>query len=681
MTSTTRGLAVALTLGVALTGCTSAAEQRAWFDDARLDPGTLQLTAFDSCGQALREFKASARQYVGPYGFQFGGPGGGPGGRAEGGAADEGAAAPDAQREAAPGSAATAPEHSTTNTHEAGVDEPDVVKTDGNRIVSVVDGVLRVVDTASRTQTATLPLFAEQRPEGVPPPAGIHLLLRGDQALVVLANSPAFDVMPGPGVPPRSEVSGPQLLLVDLSGKPRVASRMTVDGEYLDARMVGDNVRLVVRSVPRLPFRQPGAGTAPPARLQEANQTVLAESRIDDWLPRYEVDNGGRVNRGRVGCEAVSRPVVEKSSPRFAATGTSMLTVLSLDLAASALSARHAVSIVADGRTVYGTGGSLYIANDQRFVMPVGMQGVPGRQAQPRTAIYKFDVSEPGTPRHTATGAVPGWILNQYAMSEYDEHLRVATTTMSAAGPVEPANPDQPIAPDDRGRTESAVHVLTHQGDRLVSVGKVGGLGRGEQIYAVRFLGPVGYVVTFRQVDPLYVVDLRDPKRPKVTGELKITGYSAYLHPAGPGRLIGVGQEANRQGQRLGVQVSLFDVSDPAAPGRLAQYHVRYSDSVAEYDPHAFLYWQKTGLLVVPVTMHTAEPVDGRNAQSPGGAMVLRLSGDEFTELGTVSHQGDHRAMVQRSLYIDGTLWTLSQAGLKANDAATLGDQGWIPFD
>jgi hypothetical protein len=503
-------------------------------------------------------------------------------------------------------------------------------------------------------------------------------LLRGDHALVVLAQYPVYDVGPEPAIPPKSEVSGPELLLVDLSGQPRVANRMRLDGEYLDARMVGDNVRLVVRSVPRLPFRQPSGETVPPARLQEANQTVLAESRIDDWLPRYEVDNGGRVSRGRVGCAAVRRPVIEKSSPRFAATGTSMLTVVSLNLGASVLSARDAVSIVADGRTVYGTGGSLYIANDQRFVMPVGIAGVPGRQAQPRTAIYKFDVSKPGAPRHTATGAVPGWILNQYAMSEYDGHLRVATTTMSAVGPPDRPNPDEPIAPDDRGRTESAVHVLAQQGDRLASVGKVGGLGKGEQIYAVRFLGPVGYVVTFRQVDPLYVVDLRDPRRPKVTGELKITGYSAYLHPAGPGRLIGVGQEANRQGQRLGVQVSLFDVSDPAAPGRLAQYHVRYSDTVAEYDPHAFLYWPKTGLLVVPITTHAM--VDGRNAPPPGGALVLKLSGDGFTELGTVSHPGDYQAMVQRSLYIDGTLWTLSQAGLKANDAVTLSGQGWIPF-
>jgi uncharacterized secreted protein with C-terminal beta-propeller domain len=662
MRNTTRGLAVTLALGVTLTGCTAGGEER-----VRFDPGTLRLAAFDSCRQALSEFKTSAEPYVGAYGFQFGGHGG-----LEDNQGDA-AEAPGAQREMAPGAGQTAPEHSTTNTHEAGVDEPDVVKTDGNRIVTVIDGVLRVVDTASGAQTGSLRLV-EGHPDGAPPSAGVHLLLRGDHALVVLAHYPAYDVMPGgPVDSPEPPLMGPELLLVDLSGSPRVASRMSFDGEYVDARMVGDNVRVVVRSMPRLPFHSEGA--TPPDQMRRENHTVLVKSRIDDWLPRYKIDNGGRITEGRVGCEAVSRPVLGKSSPRFAATGTSMLTVLSLDLGvgASALSARQAVTIVADGRTVYGTGGSLYVANDQRFVMPVGARGVPDRSAQPRTAIYKFDVSEPGTPRHTATGAVPGWILNQYAMSEHEGYLRVATTAMSASGPADRVDP--------AGRTESAVHVLAHQDRRLVPVGKVDGLGRGEQIYAVRFLGPVGYVVTFRQVDPLYVVDLRDPRRPKVTGELKITGYSAYLHPAGPGRLIGVGQEASRQGQRLGVQVSLFDVSDPAVPGRLAQYHVRYSDSVAEYDPHAFLYWPKTGLLVIPLAAHAAEPADGRNAVSPGGALVLKLSGDSFTELGTVSHPGDHRAMVQRSVYIDGTLWTLSQAGLRANDASTLRQRAWIRFE
>src|SRR5262249_27258747 len=130
----------------------------------------------------------------------------------------------------------------------------------------------------------------------------------------------------------------------------------------------------------------------------------------------------------------------------------------------------------------------------------------------------------------------------------------------------------------------------------LHEVGHVGGLGKGERIYGVRFVGPAGYVVTFRQTDPLYVVDLRDPATPRVAGELKINGYSAYLHPAGNGRLIGVGRSADDKGRATGMQVSLFDVADPTRPARIAQYVLPGGYTEAEYDPHAFLYWQPTGL-------------------------------------------------------------------------------------
>ncbi|WP_344748287.1 beta-propeller domain-containing protein, partial [Streptosporangium vulgare] len=169
------------------------------------------------------------------------------------------------------------------------------------------------------------------------------------------------------------------------------------------------------------------------------------------------------------------------------------------------------------------------------------------------TEIHRFDITAAGAPRYVASGKVSGRLLNQYSLSEYEGHLRVATNLDRRAGHLDrlPDTPTgSPAAPD----TSSAVYVL--DADTLAKTGEVGGLGRGERIYSVRFIGPVGYVVTFKQVDPLYTLDLRDPAAPRRTGELKITGYSAYLHPAGDGRLIGVGQEASEQGRTLGTQVS-----------------------------------------------------------------------------------------------------------------------------
>ncbi len=133
-------------------------------------------------------------------------------------------------------------------------------------------------------------------------------------------------------------------------------------------------------------------------------------------------------------------------------------------------------------------------------------------------------------------------------------------------------------------------------------VGQVGGIGRDERIYAVRFIADRGYVVTFRQIDPLYVVDLSNPNAPTVAGELEMTGYSAYLHPVGDGLLLGVGREATEWGGLLGTQVSLFDVSDANAP-RLVDRFALEGDggSEVEWDHHAFLYWEPEQVAVIPI--------------------------------------------------------------------------------
>jgi hypothetical protein len=215
-------------------------------------------------------------------------------------------------------------------------------------------------------------------------------------------------------------------------------------------------------------------------------------------------------------------------------------------------------------------------------------------------------------------------------------------------------------------------------------------LGKGEQIYAVRFVGPVGYVVTFRQVDPLYTLDLSNPRLPRVVGELKIPGYSSYLHPLGADRLIGIGQDADEQGMVKGSQVSLFDVGDPADPTRLDMFPIRgWSD--AEYDPHAFLYWPDEELVVIPVWGESGvvvenSPTDTKPFVPSGGALVLRVDGDSLTDVGMLTHAQFGASnypvdpTIRRSLVVGDTLWTLSASGALASDIDDLGEQAWVPF-
>ena len=294
----------------------------------------------------------------------------------------------------------------------------------------------------------------------------------------------------------------------------------------------------------------------------------------------------------------------------------------------------------------------------------------------PRTDIHRFDTAGAARPTYVASGSVPGWLVNQYAMSEWDGHLRVATTTGDTGGLAEPDSATMPSRPT----TESAIRVLRRDGGDLEQVGVVAGLGKGERIYSVRFIGPRGYVVTFRQTDPLYSVDLSDPAKPTVTGELKITGYSAHLQPAGENRLIGIGQEADTQGRTQGTQVSLFDVADPAKPRRLGQHQVPSGFSEAEYDPHALLWWPASSLLVLPVAVH--DPVLKPSGPKPT-AIVLRVTDAGVTQVGSVAQpvvsSRGVPADVRRSLVVGDVLWTVSSAGLQASDLSTLDTLAWLP--
>ncbi|WP_018217721.1 beta-propeller domain-containing protein [Salinispora vitiensis] len=604
----------------------------------------LQLVSFDSCADALAELRAATAAEVGPWGLVGGAP------QQRAGSASAYAASKTAE-------STPAGEHSQTNAYEPGVDEPDLVKTDGKRIVTISQGVLRVVDPATNRFTGRLDLNdgSEQRHWGRQ-----DLLLFGEHAMVL---TQAMVVLPAlrPGhedsataSPGSSPPAATQLHLVDLSGPPRVLSTYEIHGRTLDARQTGSTARVVVQSHPELTFPELPASTDEAAR-KAAYQAAVTAAGIEAWLPAYEWTAGAEHGSGRVGCDRLSRPQT--------GTGSTVLTVLSFDLTADRLTDGDPVGVAAGADTVYSTGDSLYLAGQRQLAASSTPGRWPDQVGTSVTDIYQFDTTT-GRPRYVAAGTVPGQLINQYALSQWQGHLRVATTT---TGPL--ATPDQDTTTDqnaitsqDERSSESGVHVLRRQGGVLTRTGAVTGLGPGERIYSVRYLGDTAYVVTFRRTDPLYALDLSDHAAPRITGELKITGYSAYLHPVADGRLLGIGQEADLDGRTQGVQVSLFDVRDPAQPLQLDRWHRPDAWSAAEHDPHAFRYDPSTGLLAVPVN---------------AGLRLLRVAGDTLTDQGEVTHPaGGH---ITRSLLVGDTLWTVSDAGLRASDPTTGQSVAWLP--
>lgn len=642
------------------TGCTAAQPplvSATWHPDQRVAGTVLKatLTAFHSCREALVTLRKATEASLTPYGlptvaaspgsgvmFPAGAPAAAPDGAANTGTANTGTA----------GAGTAAPAYSGTNDYTAGVDEPDLVKTDGRRIVTVGGGSLEVIDAATRQVTGRLNLAS----------AGIHggpanLLLSGDHALLLA---------PYAGLP--APETGPRFFLVDLTGQPRVIASYAIQGALVDARLIGSVARIVTASQPAIEFPAVPSGYSDAQRVA-AYRAVTSRANLEAWLPEYDSADGGVTAIGHVPCTAVSRP--ERYS------GTNLLTVLTFDLSAGTFGTGDPVSVVADGDTVYGTTSSLYVASGEMGTAPLAASPISG-QAQPRqdTQIYRFDITQPGAPRFAGSGSVPGYLVDQYAMSECGGYLRVATTTGTSWSIADGR-------PAGARTSSSAVYELTTSGPVMRIAGKVTGLGTGERIYSVRFMGPVGYVVTFRQTDPLYTLDLSDPPHPRVAGALGLTGYSAYLHPVSASRLIGIGQDADAQGHRLGTQVSLFDVSDLAAPARLASYALARSRSQAEFNPHAFLYWPADHLVVVPIATYGPVTRTAPDTRLPlAGALVLRVTDSGITTAGFISQpvSAVYGPAIERSLVIGQTLWTVSAAGVLASDLGTLRALAWLPF-
>jgi hypothetical protein len=559
------------------------------------DPGSdmapVALHDFDGCDDVLEHFRARGAQAVGPWGLEGAGPGLATGAERDlsAGSNAEGQAPSLGGTAKADAGGVSA---SGTNVQVAGVDEADLAKRSGDLLLTVAErNALRILRTSPKGTTllAGLPL------EGWLPES---LLVEGDTVLLMGRRS-ATPAGQGDRKLPMPVVSDSRLAQIDISTptRPVLVRTLDVEGSVTGARLVDGVARLAVTAGPvRLRTTTPSdGGEAARKRALAANRKVVAESTVDTWLPHYTLRGpSGAVERTgpAVACDAVAAP------GQF--SGLSTLSLLSFDLRDGAGVAQwESAAVIARGSTLYATADHTWVATTEWKISAEAIPragsdfraGVP--TATERTSIHLFDTTGRRAPRYLASGQVPGTLLNQFSLDEHAGHLRVATTTSgtsTAVGRADDLAPDEaPTAGSAREPvSESQVTVLRRDDDRLRRVGGVGGLGRGERIRSVRFLGNRGYVVTFRQTDPLYVVDLRTPTAPRVTGELKILGYSGYLHPAGGDTLLGVGRDADARGTAKGLQVSLFDVSDPASPKRLDRADLPGAWSDVEGDHHAF---------------------------------------------------------------------------------------------
>ncbi len=499
--------------------------------------------------------------------------------------------------------------YSGTNNQVAGVDEADIVKNDDTYIYTATWNA-----STYRSEVAIVRAY----PPGdaalvstIPVDPGVQgLFVDGDRLAVITGGGFAYILSEGPM--PWFYRTQTRLLVYDVSDPtaPALVKNVTVTGSYVGARLIGHVATLVVQ----------------------------------DYL--YLVDNGTSVVLPTIWTDGVARDLTAADLGYFAdSEGSNADTiVLSVDLASAAAPAFE--SFLTRGvYQMYVSAGNVYMA------------GVEWEANRDRTVVAETStvhkVSIDGGPRYVCSVRVPGSILNQFSMDEASGVLRVATTLGL-------------WTPEGRS-TSAAVYTFD---DLLVNLGSLTGLAEGERVFSARFLGPRAYLVTYRQVDPLFVLDVSDPRTPRVLGFLKIPGVSDYLHPLDSTHLLGLGRDDPGGAGRLqGIKLSLFDVSDVEHPAEVASLVIGSGEdawawSEALYDHKAFLLvpypFTDPTLVVIPVTIY----------RWGGGSSTHEESADG----------SPYGQQVRRSLYIGEVLYTVSPSLILGNRMDTLAEVARVPL-
>jgi len=527
--------------------------------------------------------------------------------------------------------APAASDYSPTNIQVAGVDEADIVKTDGEYIYLVSGQKVIIVKAYPPEQAQVL---SEIKLEGI----AIGIFINGDRLVVFEEETPYYDVRLGPTgefyMPSIAYYTSPKtyIKVYDVSDRenPRLQRELSADGQYVSSRMIGDYAYVVI------------------------NEPVYGEDD-EPSLPRiYSGGSEKEIPATDIYCCNVSDYYYMYT------------TIMAINTQNDDQKATYATMLL-------GASSNLYVSLDNIYLtLPVWGGYVGDFQ---KTSVHRIHIAG-NNMTYVASGEFPGMVLNQFSMDEYDGYFRVATTTRE-------------------GTSRNHIYIL----DMALNItGSLEDLAPGETIYSARFMGERGYLVTFKQVDPLFVIDLKDPYGPEVLGYLKVTGYSDYLHPYDETHIIGIGKETTDAGEFAwyqGVKISLFDVTDVNNPREISKVEIgdRGTDSPVLWDHKAFLFDKSRNLLVMPILVaevDQSEYPEGVPSWAYGepvwqGAYAFNVSLDQGIQLkGRITHIEDPVDLeqdyywsysplsVERSLYIGDVLYTISDAKIKMNNLENL---------
>lgn len=560
-----------------------------------------------------------------------------------------------------------AKEYSTTNNQVAGVDEADFVKNDGSHIFMVAGGELLILRSWPAIETHVVARVALH---GIPQ----KLFVEGDRALVYSTlgsyrGACGYDDSPTSGGATAATL---EVAVFDISDRsaPVLEREILLNGALLAARRIGKTVHTAV-TFPQQFFQgfatwpselpgmwqfcdddeRPTVGELNAAfdRLIASNAEAIDAESVLDYLP-------SAIDRDVRGDDVVESASLFADCEGFLAPESIMdggyLSVLSLDLDDD--QSLRGATIVGSGGIVYASHQNLYIGVREYLNASDAYESGYYRMEE-RTLVHKFRIAGE-KPVYQASGAVAGRLLNQFAMDEHADFLRLATTEGYLPDPNTTNNvfvlheerrvvTDEP--PVEAGPVESVVEPLERV--ELAVAGQLRGLAKDEDIRSVRFEGTRGFMVTFKKTDPLFAFDLANPFEPKVLGELKIPGFSTYMHFMDDDHLLTIGFDADDQGSFAwfqGIQLQIFDVTNPAEL-RLVHKHVigsRGTTSDATGDHLAFNFMPSRNLLAVPMGICEGGSGGGSygTTMTFNGLLVFRTTVEAgFEPLGGIDHLDD----------------------------------------
>jgi len=487
---------------------------------------------------------------------------------------------------------------SGTNVQVAGIDEGDIVKTDGSNIYVANGRQVKVItaDGADSHQIATIDTSGLVGAGEMATGPVVDMMIDGTTLvlLVHVFTVPTDNWTRNSGSWIGAEASGLKAAFYDITdaGRPQLLSVVTQSGAYTNSRLADGTLYLVSQYYVPMEQADPDQPTT--------------------FVPTVDVGDG----------KVPLAPADVQVMPWVSQTVYSVITAI--DVATRQVTSDLAV--LGDSSTCYMSQNNLYLASQQwAGIVPLEKQqpiDIPGygKYNQSSTNIMRISLGG-GQLKLAAAGRVAGFLINQFALDELDGNLRVVTTW------------------DDADKNnwvpQSALWVLDSS---LNVIGSLPKLMTNETVQSVRFDAAVAYIVTFRQRDPLFTVDLTDPKNPKVQGALKIPGFSAYLHPFGDGLLLGIGYDAKDDGTITGLKLTMFGVTDPYNVTELATTTLKGGDTEVAQDHHACFVDVERGLIGFPTMTYDGQEVNGMWVQSvTWNYQVYSWNGTEFRLVKTVS--------------------------------------------